>query len=154
MTPEQRLEELGLVLPPVAQPSGNFLPYRQAGQLLFLSGQGPRDETGERLTGMVPIAVSPEEATRRARLVGLQLLAVAREALGSLDRIEAVLKVFGMVYAASEFGGHPSVINGCSDLFAEVLGEAGHHARSAVGLGSLPHNITVEIEAILLVRAP
>jgi enamine deaminase RidA (YjgF/YER057c/UK114 family) len=151
MTPEQRLEHLGIVLPALPRPSGNYLAYRQAGQLLFLSGQGPRDEAGNLLTGIVPTVVTPEEAYRRARLVGLQLLAAAREAVGSLDRIEAVLKVFGMVFATPDFAGHPGVINGCSDLFAEVLGEGGRHARSAVGLGSLPHNISVEIEAILLV---
>lgn len=154
MTPEQRLEALGLVLPPGPKSSGNYLPYRLAGQLLFLSGQTARGPEGQRLTGMVPTEVSPEEARDRARLTGLQLLAIARDALGSLDRIEAVVKVFGMVYAAPDFGGHPDIVNGCSDLFVEVLGEAGRHARSAVGLGSLPHNITVEIEAILLVKGP
>jgi enamine deaminase RidA (YjgF/YER057c/UK114 family) len=149
---EARLAELGIVLPPVPASSGNFLPYRFAGPLLFLSGQAARDADGQRLTGVVPTEVSVEEAQRRARLTGLQLLAIAQAALGTLDRVEAVVKLLGMVRATPDFGQHPAVINGCSDLFEQVLGEAGRHARSAVGMGSLPHGITVEIEAILLVR--
>lgn len=152
MTVEARLAELGIVLPFVPASSGSFLPHRFAGPLLFLSGQTARDESGMRLTGIVPTAVSVEEAYRRARLTGLQLLANAQAALGSLDRVEAVVKVFGMVYATLDFKDHPTVINGCSDLFEDVLGPAGRHARSAVGMGSLPHGISVEIEAILLVR--
>lgn len=149
---EARLAELGIVLPGMPASSGNFLPYRFAGPLLFLSGQTGRDENGQRLTGIVPTAVPVEEAYRRARLTGLQLLAIAQAALGTLDRVEAVVKLFGMVYATPDFKEHPAVINGCSDLFEEVLGPAGHHARSAVGMASLPHGISVEIEAILLVR--
>jgi enamine deaminase RidA (YjgF/YER057c/UK114 family) len=152
MSIEARLAERGIVLPDVPASSGNFLPYRFAGPLLFLSGQGPRDESGQRLTGLVPTEIPVEEAYRRARLTGLQLLAIAQAALGTLDRVEAVVKLLGMVYAAPDFKQHPTVINGCSDVFEEVLGEAGRHARSAVGMGSLPHGISVEIEAILLVR--
>jgi enamine deaminase RidA (YjgF/YER057c/UK114 family) len=96
----------------------------------FLSGQGPRDDKGNALTGKVGADVTVEEAYRRARSIGLQLLATTRQALGSLDRVEAVLKVLGMVNAVPEFKDHPKVINGCSDLFVEVLGEAGRHARS------------------------
>jgi enamine deaminase RidA (YjgF/YER057c/UK114 family) len=94
-----------------------------------------------------------EDAYQEARLTGLNLLAVARQALGTLDRIEAVVKLLGMVNAEPDFADHPKVINGCSDLLVEVLGEAGRHARSAVGMGSLPNRMAVEIEAILLVRA-
>lgn len=149
---EARLVELGIVVPSVPASGGSFLAYRSAGPLLFLSGQTARGEDGQRLTGIVPSAVSVDEARRRARLTGLQLLAIAQDALGTLDRVEAVVKVFGMVYATPDFTEHSSVINGCSDLFEEVLGPAGRHARSAVGMGSLPHGISVEIEAILLVR--
>lgn len=151
-SPEARLAAMGLVLPPLGAPSGTFTPHRFAGPLLFLSGQAPWGPDGKRLSGRVPDEVSPEEGYRRARLAGLQLLAAARSALGSLDRVEGVIKLFGMVYATAEFGGHPAVINGCSDLFLELFGDEGRHARSAVGMGSLPHRITVEIEAILLVR--
>jgi enamine deaminase RidA (YjgF/YER057c/UK114 family) len=152
MSAEARLKQLGLVLPQVPSPVANYVPFRLAGNLLFLSGQGPRDDQGNALTGKVGAEVSVEEAHRRARTIGLQLLATTRVALGSLDRVEAVLKVLGMVNAVPEFKDHPKVINGCSDLFVEVLGEAGRHARSAVGMGSLPNQISVEIEAILAIR--
>jgi enamine deaminase RidA (YjgF/YER057c/UK114 family) len=152
MSAEARLKQLGLVLPQVPSPVANYVPFRLAGNLLFLSGQGPRDDQGNALTGKVGAEVSVEEAHRRARTIGLQLLATTRVALGSLDRVEAVLKVLGMVNAVPEFKDHPRVINGCSDLFVEVLGEAGRHARSAVGMGSLPNQISVEIEAILAIR--
>lgn len=152
MSAEARLKELGIELLPVSKPVANYVPYRLVGNMLYLSGQGPR-EKGQTLVGKVPTQVTVDEAYRRARLVGLGLLAAARDALGSLDRIEAVVKMLGMVNAHPDFTDHPQVINGCSDLFVEVLGEAGKHARSAVGMGSLPHGISVEIEAILAVRA-
>jgi enamine deaminase RidA (YjgF/YER057c/UK114 family) len=152
MSAEARLKQLGLVLPNVPAPVANYVPFRLFGNLLFLSGQGPRDDNGAALTGKVGAEVSIEEAYRRARSIGLQLLATTRQALGSLDRVEAVLKVLGMVNAVPEFKDHPKVINGCSDLFVEVLGDAGRHARSAVGMGSLPNQISVEIEAILAVK--
>ena len=104
------------------------------------------------MTGKVGAEVSVEEAYRRARRVGLGLLAAMRQALGSLDRVEAVLKLLGMVNAVPDFKDHPKVINGCSDLFVEVFGEAGKHARSAVGMGSLPNQISVEIEGIVAIK--
>jgi enamine deaminase RidA (YjgF/YER057c/UK114 family) len=127
--------------------------FRLAGNLLFLSGQGPRDDNGNALTGKVGADVTVEEAYRRARLIGLQLLSATRTALGSLDRVEAVVKLLGMVNAVPEFKDHPKVINGCSDLFVDVFGDAGRHARSAVGMGSLPNQISVEIEGILAFKA-
>jgi len=153
MSAEARLKELGIVLPTVAAPVANYVPFRLVGNLLFLSGQGPRDEKGASLTGKVGKDVTVEEAYRRARLVGIGLLAAARQALGSLDRIDFVVKLLGMVNAVPEFGDQPKVINGCSDLFVEVLGDAGRHARSAVGMGSLPNQISVEIEAIMAVKS-
>jgi enamine deaminase RidA (YjgF/YER057c/UK114 family) len=152
MSAEARLKELGIVLPNLATPMANYVPYRLAGNLLYLSGQGPRDENGKNLTGKVDTEVSVEEAYRRARLVGLGLLVATRTALGSLDRVEAVIKLLGMVNSAPTFGQQPKVINGCSDLFVEVFGEAGRHARSAVGMAGLPNGISVEIEAILAVK--
>ncbi|HTS39461.1 MAG TPA: RidA family protein [Xanthobacteraceae bacterium] len=152
MSAEARLKQLGIVLPNVPTPVANYVPYRLAGNLLFLSGQGPRDEKGQALSGKVGADVSVEEGYKRARLIGLGLLAATRQALGTLDRVEAVLKVLGMVNAVPDFKDHPKVINGCSDLFVEVLGEAGKHARSAVGMGSLPNQISVEIEAVLAVK--
>jgi len=153
MSAEARLKQLGIVLPNVPSPVANYVPFRIAGNLLFLSGQGPRDDKGNALTGKVGTDVTVEEAYRRARLIGLQLLSATRTALGSLDRVDAVVKLLGMVNAVPEFKDHPKVINGCSDLFVEVLGDAGRHARSAVGMGSLPNQISVEIEAILAVKA-
>ena len=152
MSAEKRLQELGIKLPSVPTPVANYVPYRIAGGMLYLSGQGPRDANGNHLTGQVGGPVSVEEGYKRARLVGLGLLAAARQALGSLDRIEMVVKLLGMVNGVPGFGDQPKVINGCSDLFVEVLGDAGRHARSAVGMGSLPSDISVEIEAILAVK--
>jgi enamine deaminase RidA (YjgF/YER057c/UK114 family) len=153
MSAEARLKELGIVLPPVPTPLANYVPFRLIGNMLYLSGQGPRDQNGKPIPGgKVPTDISIEEAYRHARLTGLGLLAVMRHALGSLDRVEAVVKLLGMVNGVPEFGDHPKVINGCSDLFVEVLGDRGRHARSAVGMGSLPNRISVEIEAIVAVQ--
>jgi enamine deaminase RidA (YjgF/YER057c/UK114 family) len=154
MSAEARLKQLGIALPPVPTPVANYVPYRIAGNLLFLAGQGPRDAEGKMLTGKVGAEVSVEEAYKRARLVGLGLLAATRQALGSLDKVEAVLKLLGMVNGVPEFKDHPKVINGCSDLFVEVFGDQiGKHARSAVGMGSLPNQISVEIEGIIAIKA-
>lgn len=152
MTPEQRLQKLGIVLPATPTPVANYVTSRWAGPLLFLSGQGPKLPDGSYSTGKLGQDVDVARGYEDARLTGLQLLAIAKAALGDLSRIEAVVKLLGMVNATPDFTDHPKVINGCSDLFVEVLGETGRHARSAVGMGSLPNNITVEIEAILLVK--
>ena len=152
MSAEARLKELGIVLPKVPAPVANYLPYRVAGNLLFLAGQGPRDENGNHLSGKVGGDVSVDEAYKRARIIGLQLLSAARAALGSLDRVDTVVKMLCMVNAVPEFKEHPKVANGMSDLFVEVFGENGKHARSAVGMGSLPGQISVEIEGIFSIK--
>jgi enamine deaminase RidA (YjgF/YER057c/UK114 family) len=139
-------------LPPVPRPAGNYVHAVQTGNLLFLAGKGPFNPDGSTPTGKVGRDVTVEQAYAHARSVGLTLLAVIRETVGSLDRVRRVVKVLGMVNAVPEFGDQPKVINGCSDLFVEVFGERGRHARSAVGMGSLPNGITVEIEAILEVE--
>jgi enamine deaminase RidA (YjgF/YER057c/UK114 family) len=149
MGAEQRLRASGIVLPPPTIPVGNYLPWRIGGGLLFLSGVGPQHAGGGFVTGQVTRELTLEEAIQAARLCGLALLGNMRAALGSLDRVVAVLKVFGMVNAPAGFGQQPEVINGCTDLFVEVLGEAGRPARSAVGMGSLPRNIAVEVEAVV-----
>ena len=151
-TPEQRLVAMGLTLPAVPTPMANYVPFRWAGTLLFLSGQGPKRPDGSFEVGRLGKDATVEDGYRAARLTGLQLLAVAKSAVGELSRIEAVVKLLGMVNAEPDFADHPKVINGCSDLFVETLGDAGRHTRSAVGMGSLPSGIMVEIEAILLVR--
>ena len=148
MSAEQKLAELGLTLPPLPKPVGNYVPFKRAGDLIFLSGQGPRRPDGSPITGKVGRDVTVEEAYEHAKLIGLGLLAAAKLAAGDLDKVE-VLKVLGMVNAVPEFKDQPKVINGCSDLFVAVLGERGRHARSAVGMGSLPNQISVEIEAVM-----
>jgi enamine deaminase RidA (YjgF/YER057c/UK114 family) len=143
----------GLVLPPPPAPIANFRTFRRAGNLLFLSGQGPLEANGTLHCGKVGRDVDMAEAYKHARLTGLNLLAVTKAALGDLDRVDYVVKLLGMVNAVPDFTDHPQVINGCSDLFIEVFGNArGEHARSAVGMGSLPGGITVEIEAILAIK--
>lgn len=153
MTPEERLAQMGITLPSVPVPVANYVPYRFAGNLLYLSGQGPKRADGTYRQGRLGRDISIEDAYAEARLTGLQLLAVAKAALGDLSRIEAVVKLLGMVNAEPDFSDHPKVMNGCSDLLVDVLGDAGRHARSAVGMGSLPNRMAVEIEAILLVKA-
>ena len=148
MSPEERLAALGLTLPPVPVPVASYVPYRISRGLLFVSGHVPRNSDGTLRTGLVGRDTTNEEAYADARNVGLQLLAVAKAALGELGRITAVVKLFGMVNAHPSFGDHPRVINGCSDLLTEVLGDVGQHARSAIGVGSLPGGVTVEVEAI------
>lgn len=152
MGAETGLKELGIVLPTVPKPVATYLPYRLAGNLLFLSGQGPRDEKGKVLTGKLGGEISIDEGYRRARLVGLGLLAAMRDALGSLDRVDFIVKLLGMVNAEPNFNDSPKIINGCSDLFVEVFGDAGRHARSAVGNVMLPNQMSVEIEAIIAVK--
>jgi enamine deaminase RidA (YjgF/YER057c/UK114 family) len=152
MSAEARLKELGIVLPSLGTPVANYLPYRLAGNILYLAGQGPRDESGKQLTGKLGKDISVEDGYRRARLVGLGLLAATRDALGSLDRVDYIVKLLGMVNAVPDFNDSPKVINGCSDLFVEVFGDAGRHARSAVGNVMLPNQISVEIEGIVAVK--
>lgn len=150
--PHQQLARLGIVLPPPTPPIANFVTHVIEGNLLYLSGQGPREADGFLHHGRVGEGVSIEEAYGHARLTGINLLSVIKDALGDLGRVKRVIKIFGMVNSVAGFADHPQVINGCSDLFIEVFGESGHHARSAVGLASLPGNITVEIEAILAIH--
>lgn len=144
---EQRVSELGLVLPTVKAPAANYANCIRVGDLIYLSGTVPVDENGDIPKGKVGADVSTAVAASHARLVGLHHLAILREELGSLDRIRRVVKLLGMVNAVPEFTEHSAVINGCSDLFVDIFGE--RHARSAVGVGSLPFGITVEIELIV-----
>lgn len=151
-TAYDRLAQLGITLPPPPPPIANFVTHVVEGGMLYLSGQGPLEENGYLHAGKVGADVSVEEAYRHARLVGINLIAVMQDALGDLSRVKQVVKLLGMVNAMPDFLDHPKVINGCSDLFLDVFGTAGRHARSAVGFGSLPGNITVEIEAIVALR--
>jgi enamine deaminase RidA (YjgF/YER057c/UK114 family) len=151
-SPRERLARLGIVVPPPPPPIANFLTHVREGNLLFLSGQGPREADGYIHTGKVGVDVTVEEAYRHARLTGINLLSVMQGVLGDLGRVKRIVKLLGMVNATPDFGDHPTVINGCSDLFVDVFGERGEHARSAVGVGSLPGNIPVEIEAVIAIR--
>jgi len=150
MTPEEKLAQLGITLPPAAPPGGNYEPFVISGQHLYLAGKGwPVRPAGAGPVPKVGREVSAEEAYGDARTVGIGLIGVMKTALGDLSRVRRVVKVLGMVNAAPDFTEHPRVINGCSDLFVEVFGERGRHARSAVGMGSLPRGFSVEIEAIV-----
>ena len=149
--PYSRLAALGFALPPPPQPLANYVTFVEAGTMLYLSGQGPRDDDGKMARGKVGRDMDIAQAYEQARLTGLNLLSVMHAALGDLGRVRRVVKLLGMVNAVPEFEDHPLVINGCSDLLVAVFGESGRHARSAVGLGSLPGGIPVEIEAILQV---
>jgi enamine deaminase RidA (YjgF/YER057c/UK114 family) len=149
MGAEARLRALGLALPTPPRPIANYVTAARSGNLLFLSGHGPFREGRVVHQGTVGRDLTVEQGREAARLTGLNLLASARDALGSLDRVRRVVKVLGMVRCPDDFVDHPQVINGFSDLMVEVFGDAGRHARSAVGIGSLPLGIAVEIEMIL-----
>jgi enamine deaminase RidA (YjgF/YER057c/UK114 family) len=152
MSADKNLADLGLTLPSPPKPIGNYVPFRLAGSLLFLSGVGPRRADETMITGKVGAELTVEQAYEAAKLCGVNLLVNMIAALGTLERVDTVLKVLGMVNAIPSFTDHPKVIDGCTDLFVEVLGDGGRPARSAVGMGSLPRNISVEVEAIVLVK--
>ncbi|KSV82636.1 RidA family protein [Ensifer sp. ENS10] len=149
-----RLSELGIVLPSIASPSGNYIPYRFAGNLLFVSGQIPRIDGVEHFAGVVGQDVSLEEGYQAARLCALNILARVNDALdGDLDRVVACVQVRGFVNAQADFKGHPAIVDGASDLFVEILGEKGRHVRTALGAGSLPRGSSVEVDAVFEVAA-
>ncbi len=149
MSAEANIKQLNLTLPPAPAPAGVYKPVVLQGNLAYVSGQGPVTQDGSLLTGRVGADVDKEQGKLAARQVGLTMLATLKSQIGSLDRIARVIKILGMVNSTADFEEHPYVINGCSELFAEVFGsDNGIGARSAVGMGSLPGNITVEIEAI------
>lgn len=149
---EKRLAELGLELPQQPVPVGNYLPAARAGTLVFTSGQTARINGVRRYVGVVGQEVSEPDAYLSARDATLNCLACVKQAVGSLDRIKRVVKVVGFVNAGRDFDQHPAVINGASDLLVQLFGEAGRHARSAVGLSSLPSNVSVEIELVVEVK--
>ncbi len=151
-TPEDKLKELKIELPPVTQPIANYVHVVRTGNLLFLAGKGPSDVKGVFITGKVGKDLTLEEGQQAARLTAINQLAVLKAELGSLTKIKRIVKVLGMVNCEADFKDHPTVINGFSDLMVEVFGEKGKHARSAVGMCSLPRNMAVEIELIVEVE--
>ena len=153
MKTERRLKELGIELAKATSPMANYVNAVRTGNLLYLAGKGPGLPGQPLPTGKVGRDLTIEQAYQHARETGLSLIAVMKAELGDLDRVKRIVKVLGMVNAIPEFGHQPEVINGCSDLFVEVFGERGKHARSAVGLGSLPRGIPVEIEVIVEIEA-
>ncbi len=152
MSAEERMKELGLDLSSAPSPVANYVPAVRTGNLVFLSGQGPRRPEGGMVCGKVGLDLSVEEGYEAAGLVAVGLLSSLRAELGSLDRVKRVVKLLGMVNSTPDFGDQPRVINGASDLLVDVFGERGRHARSAVGMGSLPMGIAVEIEMIVEVE--
>ena len=153
MSADARIKELGIDLSQPSNPIANYVPAVRVGNLLFLSGNGPRrGSSSEMVTGKVGSDLSVEEGYEAARLVGIQLLAAIKREVGSLDAVDHCVKALGMVNAVTDFTQQPAVINGFSDLMVEVFGENGKHARSAVGMGSLPNNIAVEIELIVKLK--
>src|SRR5438105_9619984 len=149
MSAEKRLAELKLELPPAPKPVGVYKPLVIAGNMAYVSGHGPLKPDKTLITGRVGADLDLAAGKNAARQVGLAILATLKNELGSLDRVRRLIKVLGMVNSTPDFRDHPAVINGCSELFADVFGqENGIGARSAVGMGSLPGNIAVEIEAI------
>lgn len=145
---DARLTELGLTLPAAPSPAANYVGSVEAGPLLFIAGQGPAKGDGF-VAGKVGVDLTLDEGREAARLVALALIAHMKAALGDLDRVVRVVKLLGMVNAPPDFPDHPKVIDAASELLIEVFGEAGRHARSAVGLASLPVGIAVEIEAVI-----
>lgn len=143
------LDSLGIVLPVITPPTANYVHVTQAGKLLFLAGSGPRDDAGKLITGRLGEDMTVEEGYAAARRVGIRQIAVLKSHLGDLSKVKQILKVKGMVNATADFTNHPEVINGYSDLMVEVFGPAGKHARAAVGMGSLPRGLCVEIEMIV-----
>ena len=150
MSAEKRIAELGIDLNQPSSPIANYVPAVQVGNLLFLSGHGPRKGgSSDMVTGKVGGDLTVEQGYDAARLVGIQLLASIKREVGSLDNVKRCVKALGMVNCTPEFGDQPAVVNGFSDLMVEVFGDNGKHARSAVGMGSLPNQIAVEIELIV-----
>ncbi len=152
MSIEAKLQELNLELPEAPKPGGIYNPVVQIDDLLYVSGHGPVKLDGTMHTGRVGDELSEEQGFEAAQAVGLTMLATLKQYLGDLDQIERFVKVLGMVNAAPDFKRHPQVINGFSDLMVKVFGDNGRAARSAVGMGSLPGNISVEVEAIVQIK--
>ena len=146
---DKRIKELGIQLIKPTAPIANYVKAVRVGKMVYLSGHGPDKPGGGYITGKVGTDITPEQAKDAARLTGISLLSTLKAEIGDLNKVKRIVKVLGMVNAVPTFEKHPQVINGCSDLLVEVFGENGKHARSAVGMCSLPNNIAVEIEMIV-----
>jgi enamine deaminase RidA (YjgF/YER057c/UK114 family) len=147
--PEAKLQELGIELSMPSAPVANYVNAVRTGNLIFLAGKGPLKADGENITGKLGADLTIEQGYEAARITGINQLSVLKAELGNLNKVKRIVKVKGMVNAIAEFTDHPKVINGYSDLMVEVFGKKGKHARAAVGMGSLPSNIAVEIEMVV-----
>lgn len=146
---KKKLDSMQIVLPISKAPVANYVHITQAGKTLYLAGKGPQDDDGKNITGKLGQELSIEQGYDAARRIGIRQIGVLKDHLGDLNKVRRILKVTGMVNATPDFENHPEVINGFSDLMVEVFGERGKHARAAVGMGSLPRNIAVEIDMIV-----
>jgi enamine deaminase RidA (YjgF/YER057c/UK114 family) len=149
---ENRLKDMGIELPPAVTPVANYVPAVRSGNLVFLSGHGPFDESGALITGKVGADLTVEQGYQAARRIAIGLLGSLKNVIGDLDKVKQIVKLLGLVNCTPDFGDQPKVINGASDFLVEVFGEKGKHARSAVGTNALPMNISVEIEMIVEVE--
>lgn len=149
---EERIKELGIVLRDPGVPIANYLNSVKSGNIVFMSGNGPRRPDGSFITGKIGTDLTIEEGYEAARLTAIEQLSVLKAQIGDLNKVERIIKVFGMVNSEPSFTQHPAVINGFSDLMVEIFGERGRHARAAVGMGSLPMNIPCEIDMIVQVQ--
>lgn len=152
-SPEEQLQKLKLQLPPATAPIANYVKYVRTGNLIFLAGHGPTRADGTSITGKVGKELSVQQGYEAAQVTALSLIATLKDALGgNLGKVKRIVKVNGYVNCLTDFTDHPKVINGCSDLLVAVFGEKGKHARAAMGMGSLPNNIAVEIEMVVEVE--
>ncbi|MEP1152384.1 MAG: RidA family protein [Balneola sp.] len=151
-SPEEKLKSLGITLPTISAPSASFVHVVRSGNLLFLSGKGSKNDDGSLITGKLGQDLSVKEGYEAAKTIAYQHLAVIKNEIGDLSKVKQVVKVLGMVNATPDFTQQSQVINGYSDFMVELFGENGKHARSAVGMGSLPANLAVEIEVIVEIR--
>ncbi len=147
--PEGQLSDLGIELTTPSAPVANYVNAVRVGNLIFLAGKGPKGADGEYVTGKLGSDLNVEEGYQAARLTGISQLSVLKAELGNLNKVKRIVKVLGMVNATPDFTDHPEVVNGFSDLMVEVFGERGKHARAAVGMGSLPRGIAVEVEMVV-----
>jgi enamine deaminase RidA (YjgF/YER057c/UK114 family) len=150
--PEAKLKELGITLPKVSAPVANYVNSVRTGNLVYLSGKGPLQADGTYIQGKVGAELTIEQGYEAARLTAIQSLASLKAEIGNLNKVKRVIKVLGMVNCVPDFKDQPKVVNGYSDLMVEVFGDRGKHARSAVGMGSLPSNIAIEVEVIVEVE--
>ena len=149
---ENRLKDMGIELPAAATPVANYVPAVRSGNLIFLSGHGPKDEAGALITGKIGADLTAEQGYQAARRIAIGLLGSLKAVIGDLDKVSKIVKLLGLVNCTPEFGDQPKVINGASDFLVEVFDDKGKHARSAIGTNALPSNIAVEIEMIVEVE--